>query len=398
MSNGATSATSTAADLRLRHVTPAFRTFCGGDALRGLARELDRAGITRAVIVAMPAVLAHQDAAERLHAALGDRLAGVYDGVVEHSPLPAVEEARRFLVERQADVVIAVGGGSAVVTARAASILLAEDRDIRALCTQRGADGSLVSPRLNAPKLPQWVIPSTPTSAYAKAGAAVRDPDTGERLALYDPKIRAQGIALDPVVAGTAPERLAHSASLNVLSMAVEGLLSATEDPLADALLAQALRTVVEWLPRLHAEPGAAAPRLQLMLAALMSGQGSDFTGGGLAQALSHAIGPRSSAANGTVEALLLPHAMRFVAEVVPHRFALIGDVLRIPDRSPEAVVAAVVAVLASFAVPSRLRDVAVTREALTESADHAMDDWAITAGPRTPNRHEVIDLLTNAW
>jgi alcohol dehydrogenase class IV len=72
--------------------------------------------------------------------------------------------------------------------------------------------------------------------------------------------------------------------------------------------------------------------------------------------------------------------------------------VLRIPDRTPEAVVDAVVEVLASFAVPSRLRDVAVTREAVIESADHAMDDWAITAGPHTPNRHEVIDLLTNAW
>lgn len=398
MSSELKSSVNTDADVRLRHVTPAFRTFCGNDALRGLARELDRTGAQRAVIVTVPAILAHQDAVDRLHAALGDRLAGVYDGVVEHSPLPAVEEARRFLADHRADVVIAVGGGSAVVTARAASIMLAEDRDIRELCTQRGADGSLVSPKLNAPKLPQWVIPSTPTSAYAKAGAAVRDPDTGERLALYDPKIRAQGVALDPVVALTAPERLARSASLNVLSMAVEGLLSTTEDPLADALLAHALRTVVEWLPRLQSEPDAAAPRLQLMLAALMSGQGGDFTGGGLAQALSHAIGPRSSEANGVVEALLLPHAMRFVADVVPHRFALIGDVLRVQDRNPETIVDAVATVLASFAVPTRLRDVAVTQDALIESANHAMDDWAITAGPRTPSRQEVVDLLTNAW
>ena len=77
-------------------------------------------------------------------------------------------------------------------------------------------------------------------------------------------------------------------------------------DPLADALLAHAVRTVVTWLPRVSTEPDQAAPRLQLMLAAVMSGQGSDHTGGGLAQALSHAIGPRSSAPNGVVEALLL--------------------------------------------------------------------------------------------
>ncbi|MFD4351243.1 iron-containing alcohol dehydrogenase family protein [Nocardia sp. NPDC058518] len=384
--------------LRLRHVTPEFRTYCGDDALGGLARELERAGTERAVLVCVPAIAEHTEAMRRLHNALGSRVAGVFDGVVEHSPLPAVEEARTYLGKARADAVIAVGGGSAVVTARAASILLAEDRDIRELCTQRGPDGSLVSPKLSAAKLPQWVVPSTPTSAYAKAGAAVRDPASGERLALYDPKIRAKGIALDPVLAGTAPARLVWTASLNVLSMAVEGLLSRTADPLADALLCQALRMVVHWLPRLRAEPDTTAPRLQLMLAALLSGQGSDYTGGGLAQALSHAVGPRSSAGNGVVEALLLPHVMRFDAEAVLHRFAQIGDVLRAPDNFPEAVTVAVEQLLATLEVPTQLRDVGVTADALLESADHAMDDWAITAGPRTPDRRQVIDLLTTAW
>ena len=103
---------------------------------------------------------------------------------LEHSPLPSVERARAFLAERDADAVVAVGGGSSVVTARAATILLGEGRDVRELCTRREADGRLVSPKLAAPKLPQWVVCQLPDEAYAKAGAAVRDPATGERLAL----------------------------------------------------------------------------------------------------------------------------------------------------------------------------------------------------------------------
>lgn len=389
---------SNSGDFQLRHVTPAFRTYAGADSLRRLTTELDRAGLERAVIVTVAPVFENVGAAEHLREVLGDRLVGVYDRVAEHSPLPTVLEVRDFLADNAADVVIAVGGGSAVVTARAASILLAEGGNIRDLCTRRTADGSLTSPRLSAPKLPQWVIPSTPTSAYAKAGAAVRDPETGERLALFDPKIRAQGVILDPVLAGTAPAGLVQSASLNVFSMAVEGLLSRSADPLADALLAQALRSVALWLPRLHEDPDATEPRLQLMLAALLSGQGSDFTGGGLAQALSHAIGPRSSAANGTVEALLIPHAARFVADVVADRFALVGDVLQVADHAPAAVIAAVDELIESFGVPARLRDIDVTEDALTECADHSMDDWAITASPRVPTRDEIIGLLTAAW
>jgi len=180
-----------------------------------LPRELDRLGCSRAVIVCAAWVHDCPHVLAALQAALGARLAGCFDGVQEHSPVPAVEEARRSLERAGADAVIAVGGGSAIVTARAASILLAEKRDVRELCTRRAADGRLTSPRLLAPKIPNWVVPTTPISAYAKAGSAVRDPETGERLALFDPKTRAQGIFLDPDMALTAPAGLAGSAALN---------------------------------------------------------------------------------------------------------------------------------------------------------------------------------------
>ncbi|MFC5833960.1 iron-containing alcohol dehydrogenase family protein [Nonomuraea insulae] len=384
--------------MNLRHITPAFRTFCGEDALQALPRELARLGARRAVIICAPAILKHPDALRRVHDALGQHLVGQFDGVVEHSPLPAVEQARRFLAGHDAEAVIAVGGGSSVVTARAASILLAEGRDIRQLCTHRDADGRLVSPRLTAPKLPQWVIPSTPTTAYGKAGSAVRDPDTGERLALYDPKTRAQGLVLDPVMALTAPAGLAWSAALNAFSLAVEGLQSRHVDPLADAQLSHALRTVMAWLPRLLKDPRDAQPRLHLMLAALMSGEGSDHTGGGLAQALAHAIGPRSSAANGVVEALLLPQTMRFNAIAVGHRLTLIADLLGLAERSAEGAIAEIERLLALFKVPIRLRDIDVSQQSLTEATDHAMDDWAITRGPRVPQRDDIEELLSTAW
>lgn len=385
-------------ELDIRHVTPAFRTFCGDRALASLPRELARVGAKRAVVISVAPLREYPEAMGRIYDAIGTSLVGEFDGVVEHSPLPAVEQARDFLADREADAVVAVGGGSSVVTARAAVILAAEGGDIRQLCTRRGDDGKLISPRLAASKLPQWVVPSTPTSAYAKAGAAVRIPETGARLALFDPKARAQGVMLDPVVACTAPERLAWSASLNVFSMAIEGLQSRIVDPLADAQLSHSLRTVVRWLPRLHEDPESPQPRLQLMLAALMSGQGSDHTGGGLAQALAHAIGPRAKAPNGVVEALLLPHVTRFNAEVIGGRIAGIADVFGLDDDRPAAVVAEIERLQTLFEAPTRLRDIGVDEAVLAEAADHAMDDWVITTGPRLPDREDVLELLSKAF
>ena len=385
-------------DLNLRHVTPAFRTFCGAGALAALPRELDRVGARRAVIVCGRSMLGHPDALRRLHDVIGDRLVAQFAQVQAQSPVPSVQAARDVLATHDADAIVAVGGGSAVVTARAAAILLAEQADVRELCTRRGADGKLISPRLSARKLPQWVVATTPTTAYAKAGAAVRDPETGERLALYDPKARAQGVVLDPAMALTAPAQLTWSAALNVFSMAVEGLASRTVDPLADAQLAHALRTVVTWLPRTRKEPDQAQPRLQLMLAAILAGQGSDATGGGLAQALAHAAGPRSSASNGVVEALLLPHALRFVADAVGDRLTAMADYLGLADRSPSAVITEVERLLAVFEVPARLREVDVSATALEAAGTHAMDDWALAAAARVPDAQDVHALLNAAW
>jgi len=298
--------------------------------------------------------------------------------------------------------VIAVGGGSAIVTARAATILLAERRPVRDLCTRRQADGRLTSPRLAAPKIPNWVVPTTPITAYAKAGSAVRDPDTGERLALFDPKTRAQGIFLDPAMALTAPAGLTSSAALNAFAMAVESLQACPDDPLAEALLVHALRMLAQWLPRLHSAPDQAEPRLRLMLAALLCGQGSDYVGGGLAQALSHAAGPRSSVSNGVVEALLLPHTMRFNAPVTGPGLGLVAETLDTRSAAQPAAekraIAAVEGFLADLAVPARLRDVGITKAALADVADHAMDDWAITRVPRRVDRQELDQLLCAAW
>jgi alcohol dehydrogenase class IV len=387
---------------QFRHATPAYRTFSGDKALAALPGELERVGSSRAVLVGGRWLLDQPEALSAIESALGHRLVGRFDDVEEHSPIPAVEKARQVLAETEADAVIAVGGGSSIVTARAATILLAEGRDVRQLCTRREADGRLVSPRLDAPKIPNWVVPTTPITAYAKAGSAVHDPVTGERLALFDPKTRAQGIFLDPVVAMTAPAGLARASGLNAFSMAVECLQAGLDDPLTDALLLHALRILAEWLPRLGDAPDDPEPRIRLMLAALLCGQGSDYVGGGLAQALSHAAGPRSAVSNGVVEALLLPHTMLYNAPVTGPRLALVADVLdRVSstDELPERrAVLAVDALLAELGVPGRLRDAGVAEDALPEIAAAAMDDWSITRVPRAVQSDDLLSLLRSAW
>lgn len=382
--------------LQFNHATPAFRTYCGPAALSSLPSELERAGVSRAVIVCGGSVSRTPGLLDRIESVVGHRFAGRFEGVQAHSPVPAVIEATDALRRFAADGVIAVGGGSAVVTARAATILLAEEQSVRSLCTHRGPDGRLVSPKLLAPKLPQWVVATSPTTACSKAGSALQDPGTGDRLALFDPKTRVQGLFLDPLFASTAPDSLVESAGLNALAMAVAGLESRVEDPLAEALLRQAFLLLAELLPAIRQHPDPVDLRLRLMAAALLCGQGTDYTGGGACGAISHVVGPFTHVANGYIDAIVLPHVVRFNASCTAARQRWMSNALGAGREDPLA--DAIDAWLARMPIARRLRDVGLARDALPGLARKASDDWSLQRNPRPVALSDIEGILEAAW
>lgn len=382
-----------------QHIEPALRLIGGSGALEALADEVGRAGCSRAVIFCGSSLEREGSGLQRVRDALGDRCAGVFTGVRQHSPVASVEAAARALRELRADAVIAVGGGSAIVTARAAAILVAEGKPFYELCTRRQADGSYSSPKLRAPKMAQFVVLTTPTTAAAKAGSAVFDEASGERLAMFDPKTRAQAVFIDPELSLSSPADLALTASLNTFSMAVEGLESASGDAMSDGMLMQALRLLRDGLPRLCEEPQNADLRNDLMMAAILCGRGTDFAGGGLASVLGHALGARFEIANGLANAIMLPHTMRFNAQETSVRMGKIAEALGAESSSTPDAIGRVDMLLDRIAIPRRLRDAGIARELLHEVSAAAMNDWFLSRNPRrVQSAAELTQLLHAAW
>lgn len=384
-----------------RHLVPALRLYHGADSLGMLSKELERIGSRRAMVVCGSS-LSRNGWAARVAEATGGRCAGIHDAVQAHSPLPAVQAAATALQRNQADCVIALGGGSAVVTARAASILLAEAGDPRLLCTARDDTGKLRSPKLLVPKLPQFVIPTTPTTATPKAGSAMLDPVDGKRLALFDPKTRAQVIFTHPELLATPPRDLVISASLNTLAMAVEGLMSRSGDPFSDALLMHAARLLHRRLSRMPADDGPEA-RADLMLASLLCGHGTDYTGAGIAIPLGHAISARFHLDNGLANAVVMPEVIRFNAPAAAAGLRKLADAFGLGETSTESVAEAVVGALqgmfAALGTPARLRDLGVTSESLPQLAAISMEDWFVRDNPRKVNHAgELQQVLERAW
>src|SRR5260370_14542644 len=154
-----------ASPLSFQHIAAELRLFHGDDSLAALKRELERHGCRRAVIISGRTV-SRSDAMHLLRSALGPILVGECTAVREHSPIPAVEEAARFLSGAGADSVIAVGGGSAADTSRAPALLFAENRPAQDLGMRRAPHFRYERPIHNPPQIASVLVPTTPSHHF----------------------------------------------------------------------------------------------------------------------------------------------------------------------------------------------------------------------------------------
>lgn len=385
-----------------RHVTPGSRVFYGHDCLKQLPAELARVGATRAVVFSGRTLAQATPGLASIQEVLGPLCAGVFAGVRERSPLSVVESAVAELGRAKADAVIALGGGSAVVSARAATVIYGEGKSVHELSTVFTPGQPPTSPRLVKPKVPQFVVPTTPTTAYAKSGAAVTLPGIGRRLSLFDPKARAQAIFLQPELFAATPDRLILDASMDAFAQGIQGLESDRREPLADAQLLHGVRLI----RRAFDDGGAALSEVRrgsLMLAAQLIGQGTDHTGAGVASALGHAIGARFAVGNGAAKSVVLPHTLRFNGPITWGHMDDVADALGLPRGSAGSDVVEVVSracrkFFDSLGVPSRLRELNVPHEVLPQIADEVSYDWFLTQNPRPTGNEDLMALLEAAW
>jgi len=254
-----------------------WRLFCGPRVLeRSLNDAATRAGATRAFVVCSPSVTGRTETVRRIEAALGPRFAGVFDGIEKDSTYASVCRATEKARDARADLLIAVGGGSVIVSTRAVAVFLAETGDPFEIMTQYPPGKPAYSPRLLAPKLPIINVPTTPTSAANRAGTGLKNPALDQRMEYFDPKTRPQALFFDDDVLLGTPAGVMASAATTVFAHLTGTMAQLDHNPLVEGDLDHAFRLAYRAYPRLALEPGDAAPRRDLCLAAFLQNRAED--------------------------------------------------------------------------------------------------------------------------
>jgi len=391
-----------------RFVSYPVRVHAGTDAINSLAGEVDRLKSQRVLVVCGQSVAEKTDLVVRVKAALGDRVAGVFSGGKTGSPVTSVLEGVAVAREVDADGIVAVGGGSAVVTARGITILLAEKGTAQELCTQYHEGKPPVSPRLMAPKIPNFIVLTTATTAVTRAGTALIDPESGHRLELFDPKTRPAAVIWDNQALLTAPPWLCLNATVSCFTGVAAALQRTDLNPLTESDLLEALRLLLENLPEVNLQPNDPAVRINLCAAAFLYNRATDAGAGGSAlgvvTALAHSLDTRyPECGHGDAYTILTAPGMRFNAESNAAGQARFAQALGVKKEGMDDCQAASIAADAieelfkGLGLPVRLSQVGVPDKGIDLIALDAMTDFGLHRNVRKiQNVDELKGILAS--
>jgi alcohol dehydrogenase len=290
-------------------------------------------------------------------------------------------------------VVVPIGGGSAMDTAKALDLRATNDRTV----WQLEYDG-----RDLAPGRPLVAVPTTAgTGAETNSFAVITDEAAGRKGYIGHPSLLPVATILDPVLTVGLPASATAATGIDAMTHSLESLVSANPNPFAEAMALGVIRTVGTWLRRAVADGSDLEARSQMLMASHLAGVGqASGTGVGLVHALGHSIGTRGRLAHGTALAVVLPQVLDFYRGTRDHELALVGIELGVASTAELESSAAAVAIgaidklLRDLDQRPTLRALGLDREAIAVIAGDALADPAIRNSPRLPTSAEATAIL----
>lgn len=345
------------------HEAPAGRVLFGAGSRARLADELARLGVTRALVVAGrhdPAMV------EEVTAPVADRVVGRFADVAMHVPVAVARAASELAAEVGADGLVAIGGGSAVGSAKA--IALETGLPIVALPTTYA--GSEMTPI--------WGLT-----------------EAGRKRTGRDPRVLPRTVVYDPELTLSLPVALSAASGMNALAHVVEGLYAPDVSPLTMLAAEEGVRALAAGLPAVVADPTALGGRSDALYGAWLAGSVLGGSRMGIHHSVCHVLGGTWQLPHAETHSAVLSHATAFNAEAAPEAMARVSRALEAAGRPATSAAAGLWDLAHDLGSPTSLGSLGWSAESVAEAARHVVE--AAPVNPRPLDQAGLEHLLDAA-
>ena len=239
-------------------------------------------------------------------------------GVEPNPRITSVQKGVALCREHGVEVVLAVGGGSAMDTAKLASILVTDEYTVKDL---------LDDPLRGKKTVTTCFIPTTAgTGSEATPNAIVAVPEKELKIGIVNPAMVPDYVILDARMIKNLPRKIAAASGVDAMAHAIECFTSNKANPFSDTFALDAFDRILNNIERACDDPEALDAKREMQIAAFYGGIAITCSGTTAVHALSYPLGGKYHIAHGVSNAILLMPVMRFNEPAIRHKLALAYD------------------------------------------------------------------------
>ncbi len=304
-----------------------------------------------------------------------------------------VAASAAVLADVEADALIAIGGGSAMDTAKAARLVYGSG--IPYAEWTAGTATYAESPVLFV------TVPTTSgTGSEVSGGIVVTDSATHRKTGIAHPTVRAKYAIVDPELTHGLPAAPTMFAGIDAIAQAIAAVAVKARTPIGNGIAFESIRYGVEALPTAIANGSDAGARSRMAACSLLGGMCMNIADCGSEHSIAQAIGGRYGLPHGLTIGLVMAETMDIDRTAEPELFERIADAMGAPEdgtKDGSRAVRAARALLKEIDFPT-LRSTGVEEADLPALAEAAMQDYFITVAPHTWTVDDVLRCYQAAW
>ncbi len=372
-------------------------SFFGAGSISEIVNEVKKRAFKKTLVVTDPDLIKF-NVAQKVTSLLDEARHPyeIFSDVKANPTVAVVKNGIAAFKSADADSLIAIGGGSAMDTAKAIGIIIAnpEFSDVTSL------EGAVDTPN---PSVPIIAVPTTAgTAAEVTINYVITDEEKKRKFVCVDPHDIPVVAVIDSDMMSSMPKGLTASTGMDALTHAIEGYTTLGAWELTDMMHLKAIEIIGRSLrSAVNNEPKG---REDMALGQYVAGMGFSNVGLGVVHGMAHPLGAFYDTPHGIANAVILPYVMEYNAEYTGDKFKYIAEAMGVDTTGMDqaayrkAAIDAVKQLSKDVGIPEKLHEIGVKEEDLPALAESAFADVCTGGNPRPCTVESILEIYKTAF